>query len=278
VKAAEVSGEDVVAHLVHTTAHAYLLFFTNKGLVHRAKAHEIPRQARTSKGVLAQAVLPLEPDERIEAIIDTRNYETSRFLVMVTRLGTAKKTLFREYDSRNQTLVAIKLVDNDEVVSVRTTTGENDMLIFTANGQGIRFPEADLRPMGRATQGVRGIRLRAGDHVVDATSSADGPEVLLLTSNGYGKRTPIDQFRGQGRGGIGVKAIKLTRARGRLIGAVGVTKGTEVFLISASGIGIRTPADKISRQQRDSTGVRVMHVGAESELAAFTVVPPEEVE
>ncbi|HKX75429.1 MAG TPA: DNA gyrase subunit A [Acidimicrobiia bacterium] len=278
VKAAEVSGDDVVAHLVHTTAHAYLLFFTNKGLVHRVKAHEIPRQARTSKGVLAQAVLPLQPDERIEAIIDTRNYETARFLVIVTRLGTAKKTLFREYDSRNQTLVAIKLVEGDEVVSVRTTTGENDMLIFTANGQGIRFPEADLRPMGRATQGVRGIKLREGDEVVAATSSADGPEVLLLTSNGYGKRTSIEQFRGQGRGGIGVKAIKLTRARGRLIGARGVEKGTEVFLISSTGIGIRTPVDKISRQQRDSTGVRVMDVGTEAELAAFTMVPPEEVD
>jgi DNA gyrase subunit A len=276
VKAAEVSGEDVVAHLVHTTAHAYLLFFTNKGLVHRAKAHEIPRQARTSKGVLAQAVLPLQPDERVEAIIDTRDYETARFLVMVTRLGTAKKTLFREYDSRNQTLVAIKLAERDEVVSVRTTTGENDMLIFTANGQGIRCPEAHLRPMGRATQGVRGIRLRAGDEVVAATSSADGPEVLLLTSNGYGKRTPIEQFRGQGRGGIGVKANKLTKARGRLIGAVGVVKGTEVFLISSTGIGIRTPADKISRQRRDSTGVKVMDVGSGAQLAAFTVVPPEE--
>jgi DNA gyrase subunit A len=276
VKAAEVSGEDVVAYLVHTTAHAYLLFFTNKGLVHRAKAHEIPRQARTSKGVLAQAVLPLQPDERVEAIIDTRDYETARFLVMVTRLGTAKKTLFREYDSRNQTLVAIKLTEGDEVVSVRTTTGENDMLIFTANGQGIRFPEATLRPMGRATHGVRGIRLRAGDEVVAATSSADGPEVLLLTSNGYGKRTPIEQFRGQGRGGIGVKAIKLTKARGRLIGAVGVKKGTEVFLISSTGIGIRTPVDKISRQRRDSTGVKVMDVGSGAQLAAFTVVPPEE--
>ena len=165
VKAAEVSGEDIVAHLVHTTAHAYLLFFTNKGLVHRIKAHEIPRKERTAKGVLAQAVLPLQPDERIEAIIDMRDYETARYLVMVTRKGTAKKTEFREYDSRNQTLVAIKLVDGDEVVSVRTTGGANDVLIFTAHGQGIRFPEADLRPMGRATQGVRGIRLRAGDQV-----------------------------------------------------------------------------------------------------------------
>ncbi|HEX5721376.1 MAG TPA: DNA gyrase subunit A [Acidimicrobiia bacterium] len=278
VKAAEVSGDDVVEHLVHTTAHAYLLMFTNKGLVHRLKAHEIPRKDRTSKGVLAQAVLPLEPQERIEAIIDTRDYETARFLVMVTKLGTAKKTLFREYESRNQTLVAIKLTEGDEVVSVRTTTGENDVLIFTRNGQGIRFPEKDLRPMGRATQGVRGIKLREGDEVVAATSSADGEDVLLLTSNGYGKRTSIEQFRGQGRGGIGVKAIKLTRARGSLLGARGVSKGTEVFLISSSGIAIRTPVDKISRQQRDSTGVRVMHVGQDSELAAFAVVPPEEVE
>jgi DNA gyrase subunit A len=272
-----VTGDDVVAHLVHTTAHAYLLFFTNKGRVHRAKAHEIPRQARTSKGVLAQAVLPLEPQERIEAVIDTRDYETSRYLVMVTRQGTAKKTAFREYDSRNQTLVAIKLTEGDEVVSVRTTGGENDVLIFTANGQGIRFPEADLRPMGRATQGVRGIKLRPGDQVVAATSSADGDDVLLLTSNGYGKRTAIEQFRGQGRGGLGVKAIKLTKARGFLVGARGVRKGTEVFLISSKGTGIRTPVDKISRQQRDSTGVRVMNVDGE-ELAAFTVVPPEEVD
>lgn len=278
VKAAEVTGDDVVAHLVHTTAHAYLLFFTNKGLVHRVKAHEIPRQARTSKGVLAQAVLPLDPQERIEAIIDTRDYETSRFLVIGTKLGTAKKTLFRDYDSRNQTLVAIKLTEGDEVVSVRRTGGENDVMIFTANGQGIRFPEADLRPMGRATQGVRGIRLRAGDQVVAATSSADGDDVLLLTSNGYGKRTSTMQFPRQKRGGIGVKAIKLTKVRGALVGALLVAKGTEVFLISSRGTATRIPADQISRQQRDSTGVKAMRLDPGSQLAAFTVVPPEEVE
>jgi DNA gyrase subunit A len=276
VKAAEVSGEDVVAHLVHTTAHAYLLFFTNKGLVHRAKAHEIPRQSRTTKGVLAQAVLPLEPKERIEAIIDTRDYETARFLVMVTRQGTAKKTLFREYESRNQTLVAIKLTEGDEVVSVRTTTGENEMALFTSDGQGIRFGEGDLRPMGRSTHGVRGIRLREGDEVVAAASSADGSEVLLLTSHGYGKRTAIEQFPRQGRGGLGVKAIKLTKARGKLIGARAVQKGTEVFLISSTGTGFRTPVDKISRQQRNTTGVKVMNLDKGADLAAFTVVPPEE--
>jgi DNA gyrase subunit A len=130
--------------------------------------------------------------------------------------------------------------------------------------------------MGRATQGVRGIKLRPGDEVVAATSSADGEDVLLLTSNGYGKRTSIEQFRGQGRGGIGVKAIKLTKARGHLVGALGVTKGTGVFLISSNGKAIRQKVDAISRQQRDSTGVKAMRLDPDTELAAFTVVPPEE--
>ena len=271
VKAAEVSEDDVIAHLVHTTAHSYLLVFTNKGLVHRIRAHEIPRQSRTSRGVLAQSVLPLEPEERIEAIIDTRDYETSRYLVMVTKLGQAKKTELKEYDSRNQTLIAIKLAEGDELVAVRATNGENDLLIFTEQGQGIRFSEKDLRAMGRATQGVRGIRLREGDRVVGAASSADGSEVLLLTSNGYGKRTAMEEFPRQGRGGLGVKAIKLTRTRGRLIGARAVERDMEVFLVSSNGIGIRTKVSSISRQKRDASGVKVMDVG-DAELSAFTIV------
>ena len=272
VKAAEVQEEDVIQHLVHTTAHAYLLFFTNKGLVHRIKAHAIPRQSRTAKGVLTQSVLPLEPEERVQAIIDTRDYETGRYLVMVTRRGQAKKTEFKEYDSRNQTLVAIRLLDNDELVSVRPTNGENDLLIFTKEGMGIRFKESDLRAMGRGTQGVRGIKLRDGDHVVAAVSNVEGDEVLLLTSAGYGKRTAISEFRRQTRGGIGVKAFKITRVRGNLVGAKAVTKDDDVFLISSKGIGIRTPVAKISRQKRDSTGVRVIDVGDGNELSAIAIV------
>ena len=274
IRAAEVGEDDVIAHLVHTTAHAYLLFFTNTGRVHRVKAHQIPRQARTSKGVLAQAVLPLEPEERIESVIDTRDYETNRYLVMVTKQGQAKKTEFKEYDSRNSTLVAINLTDDDELVAVRTTTGGNDMMLFTKNGQGIRFSEEDLRPMGRATQGVRGIRLRDGDEVVAAASSSDGDELLLLTSGGYGKRTAIDQFPRQNRGGIGVKAFKLTKVRGELIGAKAVEKDDEVFLISTTGIGIRTRVGSISRQRRDATGVKVIDVG-KGGLAAFAIVQEE---
>ena len=275
VKAAEVKGDDVVRHLVHTTAHAYLLFFTNKGLVHRIKAHAIPRQSRTAKGVMAQSVLPLGPEETIEAIIDTRDYETSRYLVMVTKKGQAKKTEFKEYDSRNQTLVAIKLADDDELVSVRTTSGSNDILIFTKNGMGIRFAEDDLRAMGRGTQGVRGIKLRDGDEVVAAVSNVEGEEVLLLTSGGYGKRTALDQFRKQTRGGIGVKAFKITRVRGNLIAARAVRKEDEVFLISTAGVGTRQAVSKISRQKRDSTGVKVIDVGDGNELSAVAKISEE---
>ncbi|MGH8916595.1 MAG: DNA gyrase subunit A [Acidimicrobiia bacterium] len=278
VKAAEVHEEDVIQHMVHTTAHAYLLFFTNKGLVHRLKAHGIPRQSRTAKGVLAQSVLPLEPEETVQAIIDTRDYETGRYLVMVTKQGVAKKTEFKEYDSRNQTLVAIKLVGDDELVSVRTTKGENDMLIFTREGMGIRFKEADLRSMGRSTQGVRGIRLREGDRVVAAVSNAQGDEVLLVTSAGYGKRTSITEFRRQTRGGLGVKAFKLTRVRGSLVGGRAVSKDDEVFLISSAGVAIRTPVAKISKQKRDSTGVKVIDVGNGNELTAIAIVHEDEID
>jgi len=275
VKAAEVAEDDVVRHLVHTTAHAYLLFFTNKGLVHRIKAHAIPRQSRTAKGVLAQSVLPIGPDETIQAVIDTRDYETTRYLVMVTRNGQAKKTEFKEYDSRNQTLVAINLAEGDELVSVRTSNGSNDILIFTREGMGIRFAESDLRSMGRGTQGVRGIKLREGDKVVAAVSSNEGDEVLLLTSGGYGKRTEMSEFRKQTRGGIGVKAFKITRVRGSLVAAGAVRKDDEVFLISSAGVGTRQAVAKISRQKRDSTGVRVIDVGAGNELSAVAMISDE---
>jgi DNA gyrase subunit A len=275
IKAAEVSGDDVVKHLVHTTAHAYLLFFTNRGLVHRIKAHAIPRQSRTAKGVMAQSVLPIGPEETIQAVIDTRDYETGRYLVMVTKKGMAKKTEFKEYDSRNQTLVAVKLTEDDELVTVRTSNGSNDILIFTSNGMGIRFKESGLRSMGRGTQGVRGIRLRDGDEVVGAVSNIDGEEVLLLTAGGYGKRTDMEEFRDQTRGGIGVKAFKITKVRGNLVSARAVRKDDEVFLVSTAGVGTRVSVSKISRQKRDSTGVKVINVGEGNLLSAVAKISEE---
>jgi DNA gyrase subunit A len=276
VKGAAVREDDVVTQVLHTTAHAYLLFFTNRGKVYRIKAHEIPRRDRTHKGVLVQSVLPLEADEVVEAVVDTRDYETSRYLVIATRKGQVKKTRFGDYDSRNSTLIAINLQEGDEVVAVRTTSGDNDLLMFTRNGMGIRFSESEIRATGRDTQGVRGIRLREGDVVVSATSSDDGDHVLLVSSGGYGKRTSMEQFPRQRRGGIGVKAMKLTRVRGGLVAARAIGPGAEIFVTSSNGVVIRTTADSVSRQQRGATGVRVMNLPPGASITGVAPVPHEE--
>ncbi len=276
VRGAQLREDDVITHVLHTSAHAYLLFFTNQGKVYRVRAHQLPRMDRTAKGTLVQSVLAMDADERVEAIIDTRDYETSPFLVMFSKLGQVKKTKFADYDSRNSVLIAIKLQEGDEVVSVRPTTGNNDLVMFTQNGQGIRFSESDVRPMGRDTQGVRGVKLRDRDIVVAAATVDDGDDILLLTSGGYGKRTKMSEFPLQKRGGIGVKAMKLTRVRGRLVGARAVSPGDEIFTISSDGIVIRQSVDDISRQKRDSTGVRVMNLEDDAELTAVALVPRDD--
>ncbi len=276
VKGAEVREDDVITQLVHTSAHAYLLFFTNRGKVYRVKAHEIPRKERTNKGVLIQSVLPMEPEERAEAVVDTRAYDASRFLVIVTAHGVVKKSRLSDYESRNQVLIAVRLNEGDEVVQVLNTTGDSDVLLFTAAGSGIRFAESELRAMGRDTVGVRGIRLRPEDRVVSAACDADGDLVLLLSTGGYGKRTRVSEFPRQKRGGYGVKAMKPTRVRGNLVAARAIPPGAEIFVTSSDGVVIRTGADTISRQKRDATGVKVMNLPAGSHVTAFALVPPEE--
>ena len=282
VKAAKLAGDDVISHLVHTTAHAYLLFFTNRGVVHRLRAHELPRQSRIGKGVLAHAVLPIEPDERIQAIIDTRDYETVKYLVMVTQQGKVKKTEFKAYDSIYKTLRAINLAPGDELVAVRSTNGKNDLLLFTAQGKGLRFHEGDIRPVGRIAQGVIGMRLIGGDRVVGACSDREGDEVLLVTSKGFAKRTKMrlflpktDERKPRKRGGQGKIAIKLAKHRGELVGARAVGPETEVMLISAAGIAIRTAVSSVSVQGRHATGVKVMQVGEDETLSAFEIVPAD---
>ncbi len=276
VKGANIREDDIISTLLHTSAHAYLLFFTNRGKVYRVRAHEIPRKERTAKGVLVQSVLPMDPDEVIEAIIDTRDYETFKHLVAFTKLGQVKKTAFKEYDSRNSVLNAIRLQEGDEVVAVRATAGDNDLVMFTKKGQGIRFAESDARPMGRDTQGVRGIRLKDGDEVVAAACVDDGDDIVLLTSGGYGKRTKMAEFPKQKRGGMGVKAMKLTRVRGDLVAARMVSPGDEIFVTSSDGIVIRQPINSISRQRRDSTGVKIMNLEDGAVLTAVALVPSED--
>jgi len=276
VKGAGLRDDDVVTHLLHTSAHAYLLFFTNKGKVYRIRAHEIPRKDRTAKGSMIQSVLPVDADEVVEAIIDTRDYETNRYLVMFTKAGLVKKSKFSDYDSRNQVLVAINLKDDDEVVAVRQTNGDADLLMFTVKGQGIRFGEDDVRATGRASQGVIGIRLKGeGDSVVAAAVADEAEDVLLLTTGGYGKRTKMSNFRKQKRGGSGVKAMKLTRVRGVIAAGRGVMEDDEVVVTSSDGIVIRQTAKSISRQGRDTTGVKVMNLADDAALSALAVVSPD---
>lgn len=271
VKGTGLRDDDVVTQLLHTTAHAYLLFFTNRGKVYRIRAHEIPRKDRTAKGVLVHSVIPLEPDEFVQSVIDTRDYESNRFLVMFTKSGQVKKSKFSDYDSRMQMLIAIKLVDDDEVVAVRQTNGGSDLMMFTRNGQGIRFSEDDVRPMGRASQGVRGVKLREGDQVVAAAVADEAEEVLLLTSSGYGKRTLMEHFRQQGRGGFGVKAMKLTKVRGFVAAARAVSPDDHIVITSSDGIVIRQEAKSVSRQKRESTGVKVMNLADGATLSALAV-------
>ena len=276
VKGADLRDDDLITHVLHTSAHAYLLFFTNRGKVYRVRAHQLPRKERTAKGSLVQSVLPMGPDEKIEAIIDTRDYESHRFLVAFTKKGQVKKTKFMDYDSRNQVLVAINLAEDDEVVAVRATSGENDLIMVTRDAQAIRFAESDARPMGRDTRGVRGIKLREGDEVVSAAIMADDSEILILTTGGYGKRTAMSEFPLQKRGGIGVKAMKLTRVRGELVAALSVTSEDNIFVTSSDGIVIRQGAGEISRQKRASTGVKVMNLDAGTKLAAAALVPRDD--
>ena len=273
VKAAS-SEEDVIEHLLSTSVHSYLLFFTDKGKVYRAKAHEIPKTTRTAKGSLVQNVLSMGQDEKIQAIIDTRDYETEKFLLIMTEKGTVKKSNFKEFDSNYKSLQAIKLKDDDQVVSVKTTSGKEDVILVSQNGQAIRFDETNLKPQGRTAMGVRGIKLREGDKVVGAATSRD-ETLLFITAKGYGKRTKLDEFRKAGRGGMGVKALKVTETKGNLVGARSVDEDTEVMLMSTGGTAIRCAVKQIKKMSRAAQGVRIMKLSKEEEISAFIPIKSE---
>jgi DNA gyrase subunit A len=267
VKAAS-SDEDVIEHLLSTSVHAYLLFFTDQGKVYRAKAHELPKTTRTAQGSLIHNVLSMSQDEKVQAIIDTRDYETEKFLLIMTEKGTVKKSAFKDFDSNYKSLQAIKLKEEDKVVSVKTTSGKEDVILVSRKGQAIRFDENNLKPQGRTAMGVRGIKLREGDKVVGAATSRD-ETLLFVTAKGYGKRTNLDEFRKAGRGGMGVKALKVTETKGDLIGARSVDEDTEVMLMSTGGTAIRCAVKQIKKMSRAAQGVRVMKLAKEEEISAF---------
>jgi DNA gyrase subunit A len=277
VKGAALKEGDIVEHLTTTTAHAYLLLFSTSGRVYRLKAHEIPKRDRTARGTAAVNVVAMRPEDRVAAVIDTRDYETYRYLLIATKRGMVKKTLFREYDSsRKEGIIAVNLRDGDEVVRVRPTSGNDDVLLISKKGKAIRFSEKHARSMGRTATGVIGIRLDSDDEVVTSDIvAADDKELLIVTEFGYGKRTKLSDFPRKGRGGKGVIAAKLTKPRGQIVGASVVRSDDEVFLISDDGVVIRMPVSSISRQGRPATGVRVMNLSEGAKVSAVAPVVGE---
>ena len=277
VQGAKLKEEDFVQQIVHTTTHAYLLLFSNRGRVFRLRGHEIPMKERTAKGTAIVNLLNLQPQESIQAIIATYDFPEDKFLVFATANGTVKKTPFSEYDkSRREGWIAIKLRDGDEVVRVVPTGGDDDLMMLTYRGMSIRFNESEVRDMGRDATGVRGIKLVGDDRAISLDVVRDDADLFLLTDTGFGKRVKVERFNRQGRGGQGVRAIKLTAARGFVVASFMVRLDDEVLLASTGGVMIRTSVREISSQGRDATGVRVMNLDEGHSVATAAVVPAEE--
>jgi DNA gyrase subunit A len=261
VAGARLKADDLVRHVIFTTAHAHLLFFSNFGKVYRLRALDIPERERTAKGMPIVNLLPLQPGETIQAIIDTRDFAGERYLFFATRQGTVKKTAFDAYDSsRRDGLIAINLRDGDQLVRVIETSGGDDIFMVTRRGLTIRFNEDDVRPMGRTAAGVRGMRVRTGDEVVSVDVARDDTAILMITEAGYGKRTQLEHYNPQGRGGQGVIGIKLTGRKGHVVAAFMVGIDDEIVAVSSGGVTIRMPVRDISSQGRGATGVRVMNL------------------
>ncbi len=274
VQGAKLRDEDLVDQIVHTTTHAHLLLFSNRGRVFRLRGHEIPMKERTAKGTAIVNLLNLLPNESIQAIVATKDFPRDKFLVFTTASGTVKKTSFSEYDkSRREGWIAIKLRDGDEVVRVVATSGADDLMMVTLRGMAIRFNEAEVRDMGRDATGVRGIRLKDDDRAISLDVVRADADLFLVTDTGFGKRVKTERFNAQGRGGQGVRAIRLTAARGFVVAAFMVELADEVLLASSGGVLIRTPVREVSSQGRDATGVRVMNLDDGHSVATAAVVP-----
>ena len=260
----ELKEEDEVDHLFITSTHNYLLFFTSVGKVYRLKVHELPLAGRNAKGKHIVNLLPLRPEEKICAVINTRNFDVTegRYLVFGTKLGVVKKTLFASYNTprKSDGIIAIDIREGDELLAVRHTSGDDDVMMVSRLGQAIRFHESDVRPMGRSASGVRGMKLRRGDEVISMDVARDDSDLFVVTENGFGKRTPISEYRITGRGGIGVRTIALTDRKGYLVGVKVVRDNHEIMLQSRDGVVIRVRADGISRHGRATQGVRVMNM------------------
>ena len=270
----ELKDEDYIEHLFVASTHDYILFFTNVGKVYRLKVHELPLGSRQSKGRAIVNLLPFRQGEQVRAVVQTRDFGEAKYLVFGTKNGVVKKTTLAAYNTplKADGIIAIKMREGDELVAVRHSSGDDDILMVSKLGQAIRFHENAVRAMGRDASGVQGMRLRADDEVISLNIAQDDSDLLVVTENGHGKRTRVSDYPIKGRGGLGVKTIQLTEAKGTLAGARVVRDGYQVMLISTGGTVIRMPVEDVKRLGRATQGVIVMRLRGDERVSSLAPV------
>ncbi|HEX8067322.1 MAG TPA: DNA gyrase C-terminal beta-propeller domain-containing protein, partial [Thermoleophilaceae bacterium] len=271
----ELKEDDYIEHLFVSSTHDFLLFFTNRGKVYRQKVYELPEMGRTARGRALVNLLPLREGEFVRAVLATRDFKEGKYLVFATRKGQIKKTEFLAYNTpiKADGIIAINIRDDDELVAVRRTSGDDDIIMVSRSGQAARFNESEARPMGRDTSGVRGMNVSRGDNRVIAMDVArEDTELLVVTENGFGKRTAIADYPVKGRGTMGVKTIQLTERKGALAGALIVREHHELVFISQNGMVQRTAVKGISLYGRASQGVKLMNLREDDIVSAVALV------
>ena len=266
--------EDFVEHMLNTSTHNHVLFFTNHGIVYRMKGYQIPEASRQAKGTAIVNLLPLEQGEKITAMIAVASFDEDHFLTFITKDGTVKKTDLMAYAKiRNGGLRAIEIAEGDELISVHITDGTSEIMIGTHDGIAIRFAETDVRPMGRTAHGVRGIKLKGDDYVVGAVTVNPEAKILTITEHGYGKKTDFDEYKVQSRGGMGLYNYKVTEKTGHVAGLKAVTDEDDVMIITSGGVIIRTHTAEISTFGRQTQGVRIMKLANETKVVSIETTP-----
>ena len=273
VKGMQTLDEDYVEELFMTNTHFYIMFFTNTGRVYRLKGYEIPEASRTARGTAIINLLQLQPGEKVTAMIPIKEYVDGDYLFMATKNGLVKKTPIREYENIRKTgLAAITIKEDDELIEVKITNNEFDVFLMTKQGYCIRFSERDVRPTGRTSMGVRGMNLNENDEVVAMQLDIQGKDILFVSAKGMGKRTDMEEFTQQNRGGKGVKCYKITDKTGYVVGAKAVNEDDEIMIINTDGIVIRMQCIEISTLGRITSGVKLINLKEEEEVASFAKV------
>ena len=279
IKGMSTNEDDFVEKLISMTTHDYLMFFTNKGKVYRTKGYEVPLYSRQSKGIPIVNLLPFEKEEEVTAMLKIEQNEKSKYIVFCTKNGLIKRTNISEFENiRNSGKIAITLKENDELISVKKTTGENEIVIASSNGRMIRFNENEIRIMGRTATGVKGIELEDNNICVGCEIANPGQEILVVTSNGYGKRTNIDEYRMTHSGSKGVRALNLTEKNGNIVSFKLVNGDEDLMIITDSGIIIRLAVDQVSTTGRVAQGVRLINLKDNQKVSTVTLLEKEETE